>query len=362
MNATRIIISLIIVLIVCINGQSLSNSSLELHSYSGKIINQKDFTFASEDNSQKQSSSVHASTNPASLQISKMKAKIQIIVYHSYESYNLPGKFIRHANGLGEISDYTGEVKTVDAEDASFALVRGLADDAYVSFQSKNYPTSYLRHQDGRVKLNDLASDDSQLFKEDATFKRVSGLADPSAVSFESYNYPGHFLRHDSDGHLWVERNDNSQSFKEDATFEEEDPRVPVAPKLHRRPVPPLVKPKPQESSDNDNAQPSANVIMKWGFGADAFCPEDIDPNVYGYAGISSPIAFMDDGTWGTLQRRDGEMIQEIKGNWRHDGDDFWMHDDKLGRDYNGKWSEDEMSGRWKAGDEGGCWSLTRMR
>lgn len=150
------------------------------------------------------------------------------VEYHSYESYNYPGYFIRHANGLGEITDFSNEVTSLDADDSAFALVPGLANAAYISFKSKNYPTYYLRHQAGRIKLNDSTVENSQLFKEDATFKRKPGLAASSAVSFESYNYPGHFLRHDQEGHLLIEANDNSQQFKEDATFKEEEPRVAV--------------------------------------------------------------------------------------------------------------------------------------
>lgn len=133
--------------------------------------------------------------------------------YLSFESHNYPEKFIRHAYGLGEL---TPIVTTLDMQDATFALVPGLADKNYVSFESFNYPGSYLRHQYGRINLHQATPD--VLFKEDATFVVVPGLADPHAVSFESYNYPGSYLRH-RDYHLWVERNDNSQLFKEDATF-----------------------------------------------------------------------------------------------------------------------------------------------
>jgi len=135
--------------------------------------------------------------------------------YFSFESHNYPGKFIRHAYGLGELTSIT---TLLDSKDASFIIAPGLADTKYASLESSNYPGQYLRHQDGRIKLSDSAKDNSQLFKEDATFKIVPGLVDSSAISFESYNYPGYYLRH-RDGHLWVEINDNSELFKEDATF-----------------------------------------------------------------------------------------------------------------------------------------------
>jgi hypothetical protein len=142
-----------------------------------------------------------------------LNANGQLGPYFSFESYNYPGEFIRHANGLGEITTIS---TTLDQKDATFSIVPGLADSSRISLESYNYPGSYLRHQDGRIKLHEAASD--RLYKEDATFRIVPGLADSSAVSFESYNYPGYYIRH-RDGHLWVEINDKSQLFIEDATF-----------------------------------------------------------------------------------------------------------------------------------------------
>jgi hypothetical protein len=84
--------------------------------------------------------------------------------YLSFESHNYPEKFIRHAYGLGELTTIS---TNLDMQDATFALVPGLADKNYVSFESFNYPGSYLRHQYGRIKLDQAASD--VLFKEDAT-------------------------------------------------------------------------------------------------------------------------------------------------------------------------------------------------
>ncbi len=142
--------------------------------------------------------------------------------YLSFESHNYPGKFVRHAFGLGEISPISiGD--SLDAKDSTFALNPGLADAKLASFESFNYPGSYLRHQEGRVKLDKYAND--PLYMADATFKIIPGLADSSAVSFESYNFPGNYLRH-RDGHLYVETSDGSSLSKKDATFRIVAPRA----------------------------------------------------------------------------------------------------------------------------------------
>jgi len=196
--------------------------------------------------------------------------------YNSFESYNYPGKFIRHAFGLGELSDFTGHITSLDKEDATFKLVPGLADNRYKSFESLNYPGFYLRHQNGRIKLNDSASDNSQLFKKDATFKIVPGLADSSDVSFESFNYPGNYLRH-RDGHLWVEHNDNSQLFKGDATFKIVAPKYTVTTQnasgssaISTQPgkiqVPPLILPRvqlPLLISKNETGSSSNKIVNR---------------------------------------------------------------------------------------------------
>lgn len=146
----------------------------------------------------------------------------------SFESYNFPGKFIRHANGLGEISVVMPS-DSLAKNDASFELAPCLAISGgstdYFSFKSFNYPNFYLRHQNGRLKLNEKPAADDNLYNEDASFKIVIGLADSHAVSFQSKNYPKSYIRH-REGHLWVEPNDGSTLFKNDATFRILAPRI----------------------------------------------------------------------------------------------------------------------------------------
>jgi hypothetical protein len=40
--------------------------------------------------------------------------------------------------------------------------------------------------------------DTEKLYRMDATFRVVRGLADSQSVSFESYNYPGHYICYNS--------------------------------------------------------------------------------------------------------------------------------------------------------------------
>ncbi|MFE7572502.1 AbfB domain-containing protein [Streptomyces sp. NPDC057539] len=135
----------------------------------------------------------------------------------SIESFNLQDRFVRHANGLGEIAAVESEL---DRRDASFTIVDGLADSRLVSIRSLSYPDSYLRHQGYRVKLHQVASSDSgeqALFRHDATFAIVPGLADRTWISFRSYNYPDLYLRH-QDSHLYVHHITDFQG-RQDATF-----------------------------------------------------------------------------------------------------------------------------------------------
>jgi hypothetical protein len=126
----------------------------------------------------------------------------------SLRSYNYPGQLIRNRDFLAELSD-------VEAEEAAFKKVPGLADASAVSFESASRPGHFLRHQAFRLKLHKDNGD--ELFKKDATFRVVPGLADAAAVSFESFNYPGYFIRH-RDLHLYVEKG-SDDLFRKDATF-----------------------------------------------------------------------------------------------------------------------------------------------
>ncbi len=127
-------------------------------------------------------------------------------------SHNYPNHAIRHRGFMGELTEIRTEL---DQQDATFKIVRGLADPAAISFESVNYPGYYLRHQGYRIKLH--KNDGSGLFQADATFKRVPGLADPTKYSFQSVNYPTHYIRHRG-FMLYIEQG-NGDLYQNDCTF-----------------------------------------------------------------------------------------------------------------------------------------------
>jgi hypothetical protein len=114
-------------------------------------------------------------------------------------------------------------------------------------------------------------------------------------------------------------------------------------------------------TNDDKVEQTPVKAVMKWDFCSNAFCPEVIDPRVQGYAEISFPIVFMDDGTWGTLSQKSDDWPSKIEGNWERNGEEFSLRDDIRKRDYYASWSEEEMSGRWSGEGKDGCWYLTRI-
>jgi hypothetical protein len=102
--------------------------------------------------------------------------------------------------------------------DQQWRLRPGLADPAGVSFESVNLPGRFLRHSGYAMRLD--ANDNTTQFAADATFSRVAGLADAAWSSFRSYNFPDRYLRHAG----YVLRIDpitasSSATDRQDATF-----------------------------------------------------------------------------------------------------------------------------------------------
>ncbi|ROO86987.1 alpha-L-arabinofuranosidase B-like protein [Actinocorallia herbida] len=153
----------------------------------------------------------------------------------SFQSFNFPDRFIRHANFQGELTPIASEL---DRHDATFAIVRGLADPDLISIQSRNFPIHYLRHQGFRIRLHEgpvgalgvppPETDEMKLMRKDATFEMVPGLADPASASFRSFNFPDRFLRH-RDFHLFLDPV-NDELSRKDATFKVVDGFIPDDP------------------------------------------------------------------------------------------------------------------------------------
>lgn len=127
-----------------------------------------------------------------------------------WESSNIAGNFIRHANSRGRIDPNVNPLA-----DSQFVMVPGLANSAAISFESVNFPGRFLRHRNGEIWLD--VNDGSALFKADATFYKRPGLANSAYVSFESYNFPGRYIRH-RDSLLYSESGSGAL-FNSDATF-----------------------------------------------------------------------------------------------------------------------------------------------
>ncbi|MCK2237432.1 MULTISPECIES: AbfB domain-containing protein [unclassified Crossiella] len=134
-----------------------------------------------------------------------------------------PGLFAsaRHASGLGRIERIDANSPDLDKRDATWKIVPGLADPSCYSFESFNIPGAFLRHANYRIRLDD--NDNSATFKADATWCARTGLS-AGGVSFESFTFPERRLRHYS-GELWLADNsgsrpsDNPQSYSEDVTW-----------------------------------------------------------------------------------------------------------------------------------------------
>ncbi|TDC01495.1 alpha-L-arabinofuranosidase [Micromonospora fluostatini] len=110
--------------------------------------------------------------------------------WNRLKSWNLPGSYVRHANGVGRIDAMPFD----PYQDSQWRLVPGLADPAGVSFESVNQPGRYLRHANYSVVL--AANDNTAGFRADATFHRVAGLANSGWSSYRSHNFPTRYLRH----------------------------------------------------------------------------------------------------------------------------------------------------------------------
>jgi hypothetical protein len=112
----------------------------------------------------------------------------------SLRSANFPGRYVRHRDFLAYLDPLSASSPQADRQDATFAVVSGLAHAGCYSFRAINESGYYLRHYNMRLTLQ--RDDGSAIFKGDATFCGRAGLAGGGTLSFESYNLPGRYLRH----------------------------------------------------------------------------------------------------------------------------------------------------------------------
>ncbi len=162
----------------------------------------------------------------------------------SLQSTNFPDRFIRHQNFLGELSQIQTELDRQDATffipdgagEGSLVMLRSTNFPLHVfrhqDFRLKlhefNPPLSPPPEMGGPRP----ETPEERLLREDASFIVVRGLADSAAVSFRSFNFPDRFIRH-RDFHLFVEAADSDLA-RRDATFREIPPFAPPPPIIIR--------------------------------------------------------------------------------------------------------------------------------
>jgi Alpha-L-arabinofuranosidase B (ABFB) domain/Glycosyl hydrolases family 43 len=134
----------------------------------------------------------------------------------SLQPANLPDRYVRHRSNLGYVDPLSSSSTAADRQDATFAVVAGLANGNCYSLQAVNVANSYLRHSNMRVGL--AANDNTPLFRSDATFCARTGLAGGGTVSLESYNHPGRYLRH-FNYELRIDLYEPGATYASDASF-----------------------------------------------------------------------------------------------------------------------------------------------
>ncbi|MGO1053037.1 AbfB domain-containing protein [Crossiella sp. CA198] len=138
----------------------------------------------------------------------------------------LPNRYARHARGEGWIDLIEEGSPELDKADATWRIVPGLADGNCYSVEAGNLPGNFLRHAQGRIRLD--RNDGSAQLTADATWCARDGL-DGRGVSLESWNLPDRFIRH-TQGQLWSARNggdqwyENPNSFAADTTWDVVEP------------------------------------------------------------------------------------------------------------------------------------------
>ena len=109
-------------------------------------------------------------------------------------------RYVRHRNGLVFLDQITGASPAGTREQATFAVVAGLADRNCFSFRGAD--GRYLRHHSFRARYD--ADDRSDLFRRDATFCARTMGGGGGVVALESSNFRGRFLRN-RDGELFLD-------------------------------------------------------------------------------------------------------------------------------------------------------------
>jgi Glycosyl hydrolases family 43/Alpha-L-arabinofuranosidase B (ABFB) domain len=145
----------------------------------------------------------------------------------SFESVNVPGRFIRHLNFLGRIDQVTSGSSAQTKRDATFTVLPGLADPTCYSLQVGG---QFLRHRDLRLRLEPNTG--TPTFRRDATFCAVDGSV-AGSISLVSHNFPDRRIRH-RNFELWLDPFQDTAAFRADSSFRVS---APWAPRTAKGPV-----------------------------------------------------------------------------------------------------------------------------
>jgi hypothetical protein len=124
-------------------------------------------------------------------------------------------RYIRHQSNNVVTSVISSGSSSLDKNDATWIVRRGLANNACVSFESRNYPGDFLRHFNFQLRRQPM--DGSAQFRADATFCPQAGQSG-SGTSFASFNFPTRFIRHFNNT-LYIASNGGSNAFDTSASW-----------------------------------------------------------------------------------------------------------------------------------------------
>ncbi|GAA2695710.1 MULTISPECIES: AbfB domain-containing protein [Actinosynnema] len=136
-------------------------------------------------------------------------------------------RFLRHRDSLAR-TDVVGSASDATTKgDATFVVRRGLADPSCYSFESRNLPGRFLRHASYRLRLD--TNPNTDLFRRDATFCAQPGAG---GTRLASVNELGANVRH-YNAEVWAASDggahayDNPVSYAQDVSWSFDSPWTP---------------------------------------------------------------------------------------------------------------------------------------
>ncbi|WP_254550970.1 sigma-70 family RNA polymerase sigma factor [Catellatospora tritici] len=131
----------------------------------------------------------------------------------SLESAGARGTYLTYAGNYAALGAVDGTSSEQARRQATFTVVRGLADANCVTFRAAD--GRYLRHYELRLRFS--PEDTTALFREDATFcprpGRIAG-----SIELQAHNYPALVVRF-RDGALYIDVPDGSAEFAGQSSF-----------------------------------------------------------------------------------------------------------------------------------------------